>query len=202
MRKNLRFTILILLIFFTSCSNKEKELQEKVQAYLDNYNKQYQKLYYESSKAKWNLNTKIIEGDTTASKDAREASEKLAKFTGSKKNSEKAKKYLKSANILTELQVRQLRKILYNAAENPETAEEIVKEKIKVETEQTEKLFGFDFKIDGKSVTTNDIDEKLKKLTNTREMLKVWQASKEVGKGLKTGMAELKDLRNKLVQAL
>ena len=39
---------------------------------------------------------------------------------------------------------------------------DIVKKRIKVETEQVEKLYGFDFQIDGKSVTTNEIDEMLR----------------------------------------
>ena len=177
-------------------------MQQEVQAYLDSYNKEYQKLYYESSKAEWNLNTKIIEGDSTAKIASREASEKLAKFTGSRENSEKAGQYLKSSNLLTNLQVRQLKKILYLAAGNPEAAEQIVKKKIKIEKEQIEKLYGFNFKIDGKSISANDIDDILNSSADLNKRLQAWSESKEVGKSLKKGINETRDLRNKAVQAL
>ena len=62
----------------------------------------------------------------------------------------------------------------------------IIKEKIKVDTKQTEDLFGFDFQIDGKSVTPNEINKILKESTDLEERLKAWEASKEVGKTLKT----------------
>jgi peptidyl-dipeptidase A len=202
MKKNQILYLTFFMVLLTSCSNKEKQMQEEVQAYLDSYNKQYQKFYFESSKAEWTLNTKIIEGDSTANIASREASEKLAKFTGSKENSDKAEKYLKSSNILTDLQVRQLKKILYLAAGNPEAAEEIVKKKIKIEKELIEKLYGFNFKIDSKPTTTNEIDDILNNSSDLRKRLKVWNESKEVGKGLKTGVAEARDLRNKAVQAL
>jgi peptidyl-dipeptidase A len=202
MRKKQILYLTFFMLLINSCSNKEKEMQQEVQAFLDDYNKKYQKLYYETSKTEWTLNTKIIEGDSTANIASREASEELAKFTGSKENSDKAGKYLKSSNLLTDLQVRQLKKILYNAAANPEAAGETVKEKIKIEKELVEKLYGFNFKIDGKQVSTNDIDDILKTSTDLNKRLKAWSESKEVGKGLKTGVAEERDLRNKSVQAL
>ncbi len=61
--------------------------------------------------------------------------------------------YLKQKDKLTELQVKQLNRILYLAASNPQTVSEIVKEKIIADTKQTELLYGYDFKLDGKSIT-------------------------------------------------
>ncbi|MCH7516770.1 MAG: M2 family metallopeptidase, partial [Bacteroidetes bacterium] len=103
---------------------------------------------------------------------------------------------------LTDLQIRQLKRVLYLAANNPETASEIVKEKIEADTKQTQLLYGFDFKIDNKSVSTNEIDVSLKTENNIKKRLKTWEASKEVGIGLKDGLANLQRLRNKSVQAL
>jgi peptidyl-dipeptidase A len=57
---------------------------------------------------------------------------------------------------------------LYKAADNPQTVPELVKQRIAAETEQTEKLYGFDFKIAGNSVTTNQIDEMLRTSMATR----------------------------------
>ena len=199
--KTLSGFLVIILISLMACSQKSN-IRKEAQTFLDSYNKQYQTLYYEWNKGEWALNTKIVEGDTLTSKLAQDAQEKYAKFTGSRENIENAKKYLKLKDKLTDLQVRQLNRILYLAANNPETAGEIVKEKIKADTRQTELLYGYDFKIDGKSVSTNEIDEMLNTVTDVNTRLKVWEASKEVGKTLKNGLTNLRRLRNQSVQAL
>ncbi|MEO5999858.1 MAG: M2 family metallopeptidase [Chitinophagaceae bacterium] len=177
-------------------------LQDSVQAYLDRYNKEYVQLSIVSSETQWRSNTHIVEGDSSNAIATNKAQEAYAAFTGSNKNIETVKKYLAEQEGLPVLQVKQLKSILYKAANNPESIKEVVKERIKAETQQTEKLFGFDFKIAGKSVSTNDIDNILNKETALSKRLQAWEASKEVGKGLKTGLEHLRDLRNKTVQGL
>lgn len=186
----------------TTEEQTKEEIQGEVQKYLNDYGQQYQKLYTASSEAEWKLNTMIVEGDTISGKTAEEANEALAKFTGSKENIEKCKTYLSISGKLMSIQVKQLKAMLYAAGGNPETAGDVVKEKIKADTEQTKKLFGFDFKIKGKSVSTNDIDKILKESINLPERLEAWESSKEVGKNLKSGLENLQNLRNKSVQAL
>lgn len=189
------------LIAFLGC-NQTGDIQNEVQSYLDSYNKEFQKYLYEWNKGEWALNTKIVAGDSVTGKLARDAQEQYAKFTGSKENIEKTTEFLKQKDKLTDLQVRQLNRILYLAASNPETAGEIVKEKIKADTKQTELLYGFDFKLNGNSISTNEIDDLLKTENDIDKRLMVWEASKEVGVGLKDGLANLQQLRNQSVQAL
>jgi len=104
--------------------------------------------------------------------------------------------------MLTPVQVKQLESILYQAANNPAIVPDLVKQRIAAEAAQNEKLFGFDFKMGDESVSTNDIDKILKESSDLSERLQAWSASKEVGKELKTGLAELQSLRNQTVQAL
>ncbi|CAN5484072.1 M2 family metallopeptidase [soil metagenome] len=203
------FLLLSASILICSCGNDKatdensnKALQDSVQTYLDGYNKKYQELSVISNETDWASNTHIVEGDTTNATALNIAQEEYAKFTGSSENIAMATKYLEQKDKLTELQVKQLKSILYKAANNPETIQDIVKARIKAETKQTENMFGFDFKIDGKSVSTNDIDGILSSESNMTKRLKAWEASKEVGKGLKEGLVNLRDLRNKTVQGL
>ncbi len=189
-----------IIMIATMCT--QKTTSEEVQVFLDEYNQNYQRLLVDYSEAEWELNTRIVEGDTLASSKAQEANRKIAAFTGSKENIEKARHYLNDVENLSELQVKQLNTILYMAASNPEVAGEVVQKRIKAETQQTEKLFGFDFMVDSQSITTNEIDRLLIESTDLEERLKVWEASKEVGKVLKEGLANLRDLRNQSVQAL
>ena len=193
------------LIVLGACKKdavQDKGLQNEVQAYLDSYNKKYQELNVTANEAAWQLQIHIVEGDSTNAVASNKAQEAYAQFTGSTENIEKAKKFLSDENDLTPLQVKQLKSILYKAANNPETLKDLVSKRIKAETKQTENLFGFDFKIDGKSVSANDIDGILASEKNLAKRRKAWEASKEVGKGLKDGLVNLRDLRNKTVQGL
>jgi peptidyl-dipeptidase A len=193
---------ILMLPFLLSCAESRQALQARVDEYLRSYAAKYKDLSYAVAQAEWALNTKIVEGDSTNAIASRKAKQALAEFTGSTENITKAREFLENRTLLPALQVKQLNKILYLAADNPQTVPELVKQRIAAETAQTEKLFGFDFKIDGTSVTTNQIDEVLRSSNKLEERLKAWEASKEVGKALKDGLEDLQRLRNQTVQAL
>lgn len=199
--KAFKVVIVVLLPILITCSQKS-DIQKEVQAFLEKYNKEFQIYLYEWNKGEWALNTRIVEGDTVTSKIAQDAQQQYANFVGSKENIEAATKYLESRNELTALQVKQLERILFLAGSNPETAGETVRLKIEADTKQVELLYGFDFKLNGKPISTNEIDALLINETDLRERLKVWETSKEVGKNLRDGLANLQSLRNKTVQAL
>lgn len=191
------FLILLALVCCTS-----KNVKQEAAAFIENYNDRYLDLYYKNSLAEWQLNTKIEEGDTLNAWKARQADEALAAFTGSTKNIQAAQEFLKNREELDSLQVKQLEVILFKAANKPQTVSALVKERIKAETEQTKKLFGFDFQVNDSSISTNEIDQLLNELTDVEKRKLIWNASKEVGKDLKDGLANLRNLRNKTVQAL
>jgi peptidyl-dipeptidase A len=193
-----KIAVSIMVVVLFGCSNKQKEVQN----FIDSYNEQFVKLFYASSEAAWSTNTEIKEGDTLNAYNSKVADEALTAFTGSVKNIEQCRTFLESKENLTPLQVRQLEMILYYAGSDPQTVPELIKEKIKANIEQTEKLYGFTYKIDDKVVSTNEIDEILEKEINLNRRLLAWTASKEVGVGLKSGLVNLRRLRNETVQAL
>jgi peptidyl-dipeptidase A len=204
--KRLHFLFFLVAVVFscttTSIKTEDSSLASEVQQYLDNYTNEYVKLYYDLSLAQWETNTHIVEGDTMNAHRTQVTNEAFANFTGSKENIDKTRKYLEQKDKLAPLQVRQLETILYQAANNPQTVADLVSKRIKAETQQTEKLFGFNYTLDGKPITTNGIDEILRSEKNTGKRLNAWQASKEVGKNLKGGLIELRRLRNETVKAL
>ena len=172
------------------------------QPFIDAYTAEYLKLQYESAKAEWVSNTHIVEGDTMNAYHTRMANEALAAFTGSTENIEEARRFLEHRDQMPEVVARQLDAILYLAANNPQTVPDLVKARIKAEALQNERLYGFDFTIDGQSVSTNAIDDILKTENDLDKRLAAWEASKEVGVGLRDGLAELQGLRNETVRAL
>jgi peptidyl-dipeptidase A len=195
----------LVIIAIISCKTETKidsQAKKDTQAFLDVYTSTFQELYYDSAEAEWAANTHIVEGDTLNAYNVQKANEAYAIFTGSKEVIKKTRAFLEKKEELDLVQVRQLESILYSAANNPETVSETVKQRITAETAQNEALFGFDFKVDGKSVSTGDIDGILRESNDEAERLKNWEASKEVGKNLKGGLENLVKLRNETVQAL
>jgi peptidyl-dipeptidase A len=170
--------------------------------FLQQYTERFRELYYASSQAEWASNTHIVEGDETNSIRTKRANEELAAFTGSIENIEGARFFLGRRERLSRLQALQLERVLFAAGSNPQTEPELVARKIAADTAQTEKLFGFTFTLDGEPLTANAIDEALREETDLKRRLAVWEASKEVGPTLRSGLRDLRELRNACVRAL
>lgn len=200
--------IALSVIIFTalSCGGPAEETsggnQAEVDAFLQEYNSEFQRLLAAAAEAEWTLNTKIVDGDTITQAMAEEANKAMAAYTGSVENIEKAKKFLAMSENLSNIQVRQLEAILYGAGSNPMIVEDIVEQKIKADAQQTTDLFGFKYVLNGETYSANKIDSILNSSTDLEERLAIWQLSKEVGKGLKPGLENLRNLRNQSVQAL
>lgn len=199
----------IALFGLSACNSTQKkkdkgnpELQQEVQTWLDSYSKEFQRLYAASSEGQWKLNTYIVSGDTVTSKEAEKAEKAFYNFAGSKAVVEKVKGYLARHEELTPLQVKQLEVILFSAAYSPEAAGALVDQRIQVQNRQIAAMYDFKFQLNGKTVSTNDIDRVLRESNDLTERLNTWNASKEVGTVLKNRLDTLRGLRNQLVQSL
>ena len=177
-------------------------VREDADLFLDAYTRRYVPLYYASSRAEWEANTRIVEGDSVTASRVRVANQALADFTGSSDTIARAQGLLEQRESLTPLQVRQLEAVLYAAASTPQTAAGLVRQRIAAEAAQTERLYGYAFTVDGEEVTPNEIDDVLRESTDLAERLAVWEASKAVGPTLTPGLVRLRELRNGVVQTL
>ena len=152
---------LFAILVFASCATQNKAdqnkiMQSRVQAFLESYNNEYQRLYTISSEAQWKTNTYIMKGDSLTGKANDDAAKAMAEFTGSQAVIDSVQTYLKLKDALTEIQIKQLNAILYAAANNPQSMKEMVDERIKAETEQIKNLFGFNFTIDNQCEIIGD----------------------------------------------
>jgi peptidyl-dipeptidase A len=194
---------LILLVLALACRSAQPTARNpELDSYLARYSREYQRLNYASALAEWESNTRIVVGDSSNAIRTRRANEELARFVGSAENIAKIRGYLEHRDRLSVLRTRELEVMLYFAAEKPQTAADVVAERIAAEAAQTEKLYGFQFTLKGKPITPNAIDEALRTSRRLPERLAVWEASKEVGPTLKPGIVRLRDLRNRVVQTL
>jgi peptidyl-dipeptidase A len=194
----------LLAVCCLSCQNSQTSSGKirEVGQFLDNYTDTFLRLRIASAEAEWLSNTMIIPGDTSISAEVEGANNALAAFTGNAYNIDKSKEYLGNPKSLTDTRERMLHSILYAAGNNPATRREVVEQRIEVENRQTELLYGYTYLVDSLEVSTGDIDEALRTKTEIAERLKWWEASKEVGKTLNTGLLRLRNLRNQSVQGL
>ena len=174
-------------------------LQERADRFLDVVNATYKALVYVQSQAQWDAATDVTPEHDAAAEVAGKA---MAAFAGNPALIDEAKALLKSRNDLRPTSVRQLEWVLLNAAEGPMTNPKLVGERIVAETQQASTLNAFAFKLDGKPITANQIDNTLGKSRDLEERRAVWEASKESGAALKPGLVKLQQLRNGVAREL
>ncbi len=181
---------------------KPPDWRAEAETFLAGYSAEYLRLYTISSEAEWRSNTHIVASDSTNSVATRRANEAMAAFQGSAAVITRIRELLTHREALAPLQVKQLEVALYNAASSPQTVADVVKRRIKAETQQTEQLYGYEYRLGGKKVSTNQLDEELRRERNPTKRLAAWEASKAIGPTLRPGLLNLRGLRNEVVGAL
>ncbi len=167
-----------------------------------------------SAEASWVAATDVTPEHTGSRAGADKA---YAALAGSKLVIEKTKELLARRQDLDEITVRQLERLRLAAAESPGTIPEVVGRRVEAEARQSAILDGFTFCLQpgagaagavktgggcAKPVTANDIDNTLKKSRDLAERERVWLASKEIGRSLKPGLADLQKLRNQVAREM
>lgn len=174
-------------------------MQDRADRFLDTVNASYKALFYVASQAQWDASTDVTPTHDAASETAGRA---MAAFTGNPALIKEAKALLEHRGELQPLSVRQLERVLLNAAEAPMTNPDLVKARIAAETAQASTLNSFEFKLDGKPISANEIDTLLETSQDLKQRQAVWEASKLSGPALKAGLVKLRDLRNGVAKEL
>ena len=167
--------------------------QERADRFLSLANAGYQALYKVNSEAQWVAITDVTPEHDAAAETAGKAA---AAFNGNPALINEARDLLTHKAELNEMTVRELNQLLLNAAEGPMTNPDLVARRVEAETKQASILNSFEFKLDGRSITTNQIDDKLNSSVDLNERKAIWEASKESGPALKPNLVRLRELRN------
>jgi peptidyl-dipeptidase A len=176
-----------------------------VRDFLAMYNEMERRIGTVAAEAEWNAATDVNDQHTGERIGAGRA---VAAFRGNRYVIDSAKVFLASKHSLPALDFRQLDTILLAAAESPGTVPDIVNKRIETEARVAAVMDGFTFCIEKrgdqclKKTTPNAIDDVLMKSKNLAERRKMWEVSKQSGPDLKNGLAELRDLRNRVAGEL
>jgi len=193
MRCSKIWCILPLFSFLSFPLRAASPIQERADRFLELANAGYQALYRVNSEAQWLALTDVTPQHAAAAEAAGKA---YAAFNGNPALIAEARELLKHEKELNELTVRQLKQLLLNAAEGPMTNPELVAKRVAAETRQASLMNGFEFQLNGKRITANEIDDRLDKSADLAERKAVWEASKAIGPVLKENLVRLRDLRN------
>ena len=167
--------------------------QERADRFLSLVNASYQALAYVENEAQWKAATDVTPAHDAASEVAGKA---RAAFVGNPALITETKQLLLLRRELNDLTLRQLERLLLIAAESPMTQPALTAARIEAETAQNSVLNSHEFKLAGKVVTANDLDNLLNSSTDLAERRAVWEASKTSGIALRDGLIKLRDLRN------
>jgi peptidyl-dipeptidase A len=133
----------------------------------------------------------------------------LAALAGSPLIIEKTKALLAQREQLEPQTARQLEKLLLAAAESPGTIPDVVARRVEAEARQSSIMDGYTFcavptrhGVCPEPITANQIDNVLAHSRDLSQRLRVWTASKEIGRPLKPGLVELVKLRNQVAREL
>ncbi len=173
--------------------------EREAQDFLSTYNSLLVGLGAVSSEASWAAVTDVTprhDGERVA------AGKAFSRFAGDRTIIRKAQALLKSRRSLWPTTERELAKVILQAAESPGTIPGVVAARVEAEGLQSSLQDGFEFQIDGRKVTANEIDDTLSKSRDLELRRKAWEASKEIGKPLRPGLVELQKLRNAVAREM
>ncbi|MFN3325344.1 MAG: M2 family metallopeptidase [Bryobacteraceae bacterium] len=200
-----RLFVALVAAALTGCTEAPAPTHSEVQEFLRMYNEIGQRLATVASEAHWRAATDVCDRNSGERVGAESA---LAAFRGSRYVIDSSRRFLSLKQTLTDLEFRQLDKILLNAAESPEAIREVVQARIAAEARQSEILDSFTFCLERqgeecvKPISANEIDEVLLLSRDLEERQRVWEVSKQTGPALKSGLGELRDLRNRVAAEL
>ena len=156
-----------------------------------------------ANEASWAASTDVSEAHTAAQV-ARNI--ELNRYVGSPQVIDTVRDLLSHKNVIPDEQVRQLEKVRLRAAEAPGTIPEVVKARAEAEARQsaTQDAFAFTLRRGDKDTpaSANDIDHVLVESRDLDERRAAWEASKAIGRPLRDGLLRLRDIRNKVAQAM
>jgi len=195
------------LVLLAGCTGIEPGItpSSDVEEFLQMYDQVGTQLYTVTAEAYWKAATDVSEAHTGERIGADAA---LAAFRGSPYVIESSRQFLDGREDLTDLEFRQLDKILLNAAESPGTIPDVVRRRVEAEAHLSATLDGFEFCLArqggecAQSITPNAIDAVLRDSRDLAERRRIWEVSKQTGPALKEGLAEVRDLRNMVARQL
>jgi peptidyl-dipeptidase A len=191
-------TLLALIAFVSSCNSPKEKMEKDLRAFIAKYDSVVEPLQKESNLAYW---TASISGKPEDWKKSENLSIKLTGIYSNKEDFAILKKIKESGAVKDTLLNREL-EVLYNTylGEQVDTAK--LNAVIKMQTAVEQKFSNFRADVGGKKITDNDVEDILKKSTNSKELQQAWEGHKAIGPVVAGDIINLVKKRNEIAKEL
>jgi len=181
-----------------SCTSKQEKIENRMKAFIKEYESKAIPLYKESALASWNANVTGTNEDFAKSE---KASFEYAKLFTDRNAFAELREIKESGALKDSLLSRQL-ELLYNSFLGGQVDTALIAEQIRMETEVNKKYANFRVNINGKALSDNEVEDILRNSTNGTDLQKTWEGSKLIGPVVEADVIKLVKHRNSIAQKL
>lgn len=192
-RKELGLLFILPLLIVMMCGESQQtKMTKKLQDFIANYETKVIPLSKDANVAYF---TASISGKEEDYSKAAALQIELKKIHSSPEDFSQLR-IIKESNLITDTILSRELELLYNAYQGNQIAVEKLEKLINQQTEIEKRFNTFRAVVNGKSKTDNEIEDILRKSTNSKELESTWKASKEIGKLVSDDVRALVKLRN------
>ena len=173
-------------------------MEKELGTFIAKYDSVVQPLQKEANLAYWNAS---ISGKADDWKKSEDLNIKLTGVYSNKEDFATLKKIRESGAVKDTLPGRQL-EVLYNSYLGAQVDTVKLNAAIKMQTAIEQKFSNFRADVGGKKITDNDVEEILKKSTNSTELQKAWEGHKAIGPVVSADIITLVKKRNEIAKEL
>ena len=191
-------TLLAFVALVSSCKNSKEQMEKDLRTFIAKYDSVVEPLQKESNLAYWNAS---ISGKPEDWKKSENLSIKITGIYSNKEDFALLKKIKESGAVKDSLLNRQL-EVLYNSYLSAQVDTAKLNTVIKMQIAIEQKYSNFRAEVGGKKLSDNDIEEILKKSTNSVELQKAWEGHKAIGPVVAGDIINLVKKRNEIAKEL
>ena len=204
---SLTLSVIFILGALSGCSTKketetqkgpETEMEKQFTEFVKNFETNYIPLYKETNLAYWNAS---ISGKKEDFDKVSGFQNKITAIFSDKQAFEKLKKFEESGKIKDEILKREL-KVMYLAFLGNQVDTSKLNAINALQNEIEQKYGNFRAEAGEKKLTDNELEEKLTKATDSKELQEVWLAHKKIGKVVNADIIKLVKMRNVVAKEL
>lgn len=173
-------------------------MSERFEAFLQKYESEMIPLSKEVNLTYFNAS---ISGKPEDYQKASELQVRQNRIFANKEDFKLLKEIKESGEVTDPVLARELT-LVYNAFSGNQFDDVLMEKTVKLSTKVEEKFSTYRAEINGKEVSDNDIDDKLKDSTDSEELEKFWRGSKQIGKEVAEDVKKLVYMRNEAAQSL
>lgn len=197
-RSILLVIIAVAVSILWSCTSKKEKMEKRMKEFISVYELKAVPLYRESALASWNANITGTNEDWAKSE---KASFEFAKIFSDSTAFADLKEIKESGLVQDSILARQL-ELLYNAYLGGQVDTSLIAEQIRMETGISKKYSNFRANINGKELSDNQIEDKLRNSTVSKELQTAWEGHKMIGPVVAEDIIKLVKHRNTIAQKI